>query len=105
MSTEALGRYMVAQEMMTPNAQHKGMWRVRNKKSMYSLCHIGWYKPWRRYAVMWTCPDAVFDAQCHRDIADFLDKVNAEHKVQKGLRQAAQAEPAVFGAPIPPEEG
>ena len=104
MSTEALGRYMLICPLPNDSDNH-GVWRILNTRSETPLGVVEWYGPWQRYVLGWVNTLAIFDAQCHRDIADFLDKVNAEHKVQKGLRQAAQTEPAVFGAPIPPEEG
>ena len=103
MSTEALGQYMVVQQWFV-GGRHPLQWDILNKRSGISLGTVAWYAKWKRY-VFEAEEGCIFDAQCHRDIADFLDRVNAEHKVQKSLRQAAQTEPAVWGAPIPPEEG
>ena len=104
MSTEALGNHLEIQDISYPD-DAKGTWVIRNKHNHIILCQVEWFPRWKRYTSTYTNNNAHFDARMHRDIADFLDKLNAEYKVQKGLRQAAQTEPAVWGAPIPPEEG
>lgn len=40
---------------------------------------ISWYKPWRSYYIS-TIYNAVFDVVCLREIADFIEKLNKEHK-------------------------
>ena len=75
MSTEALGRYLVVErlDLFTTETAH---WVIKNKKSGIILCDIVWYSPWKRYVSSYTNNNAAFEAQCHRDIAEFLDRVN-----------------------------
>ena len=42
------------------------------------LLSISWYAPWRKYTV--NTGGATFDSSCLREIADFLDSANREHK-------------------------
>ena len=102
MSTEALGRYMMVEEMRMPNAQHRGQWRIRNKKDLTMLALVEWYKPWKRYAVVWMSPDAVSDGRCCRDIADFLDKVNNN---ERALQQAKAPSSLSTGTSSPATHG
>ena len=44
------------------------------------LMRVSWYAPWRRYTVDTGGCNIICDASCLREIADFLDKANAEHK-------------------------
>ena len=49
---------------------------IRNKKSRDWLGDIEYYKPWKQYCVTCFYSGAVFNNQCLRDIADFLDELN-----------------------------
>lgn len=43
------------------------------------LGRISWYSPWRRYVIN-TIFNAIFDSTCLKEISEFLDKLNKEHK-------------------------
>ena len=49
-------------------------WLVYSKQTGALLTTIKWRGSWRRYTDM-PEPDTFFDAQCHRDIADFLEEL------------------------------
>jgi len=53
------------------DVNRKSMWFCRNNKSKAILGAVTWYGPWRRW-VLEAEPDCVFDHNCLRDIADFL---------------------------------
>ena len=40
---------------------------------------IKWHGPWRGY--VYECEASFYDAKCCRQIADFIDVANAEHKL------------------------
>jgi hypothetical protein len=52
------------------------------------LMTVSWYAPWRRYTVDTGGCKTICDASCLREIADFLDKVNAEHKLAHQKKKA-----------------
>jgi len=52
------------------DVNRKSTWFCRNNKSKAILGTVTWYGPWRRY--VFEAEDAVFDHNCLRDIADFL---------------------------------
>lgn len=54
-------------------------WTCQNRKSGDVLGHVRYYPQWRQY-VSQLYPSAVFNNSCLRDIADFLDQLNAEKK-------------------------
>ena len=54
----------------------KDIWLCLNNKSDEKLAALEWYAPWRRYCVTDVLDNAVFDADCLRDIAHFLDQLN-----------------------------
>ena len=73
MSTEALGQYMTVTSVHV-GGRHPTIWEIQNKRTGILLCRVEWYAPWKRYISTYTNNNAVFDAQCHRDIATFLIK-------------------------------
>jgi hypothetical protein len=54
-------------------------WTVQSRDGAL-LMRVSWYAPWRRYTVDIGGCKTICDASCLREIADFLDKINAEHK-------------------------
>jgi hypothetical protein len=48
-------------------------WMVYPVSSNDELGSIGWYAPWRRY-VFYTLEDRLFDVDCFRNIADFMER-------------------------------
>lgn len=55
------------------------MWRVETTGGML-LMRVSWWANWRKYTVDTGGCKTICDAVCLREIADFLDRVNAEHK-------------------------
>lgn len=66
------------------------VWDVRNNRTKESVGQVKWYGGWRKYAFFPTMPQyegewMVFDEQCMRKLADFIDQVNAEfYKGRRG---------------------
>jgi hypothetical protein len=58
------------------------IWSVQTTAGV-DLMRVSWYAPWRRYTVDTGGCKTICDSSCLREIANFLDTVNAEHK--KGL--------------------
>jgi len=50
-------------------------WEIRNNKTGSVIGEISWYATWRQYCTM-PKGGTVFNNQCLRDIAGFLDKLN-----------------------------
>jgi hypothetical protein len=57
---------------------------VNTRTSGAVIGEIKWYSQWRKYAFFPT--DAIFEQNCLRDIADFLELVTVEHKHRKWRR-------------------
>lgn len=58
----------------------KDQWWCRNNKTTSILYKINWYSPWRCYCSEPFTLDVIFSADCHRDIADFLEQLNKERQ-------------------------
>lgn len=82
MSRERLGQYMEAQQLPRGRGRRTSEWRILNAKHGSDLGHVEWYGPWRRYTFT-AAPGAIFDAECLREIAGFLERKNAEHKARR----------------------
>lgn len=55
------------------------LWRVETTGGTL-LMRVSWWAAWRKYTVDTGGCKTICDAGCLREIADFLDKVNTEHK-------------------------
>ena len=53
------------------------IWSCYNNKTNELLGDIDYYKSWRQYVIEFQS-GCVFNNQCLRDIADFLDQINKE---------------------------
>lgn len=62
-------------------------WGVYTSGGML-LMRVSWWANWRRYTTDSGGCKTICDALCHREIADFLDKVNAEHKLEHHQKKA-----------------
>ena len=63
-------------------------WRVMTKDKQDELGEIKWYGPWRCYAFSAFCGEIfqttpIFEKQCLRDIANFLEKVTKLQREKK----------------------
>ena len=58
------------------------VWKVVTKEDHFVLGVIKWFGRWRGYAFFPTS-DTVFEKQCLRDIAAFLEIQNKEHREKK----------------------
>jgi hypothetical protein len=54
------------------------IWSCYNAKNDWLLGQIKWYSGWRQYCYF--PENALFSRSCLLDIADFLKKINKEHK-------------------------
>ena len=55
-------------------------WDCRANSNNDWLAGVAWYPQWKKYCVMASNEYAVFSADCLRDMADLLEKVNKEHR-------------------------
>ena len=55
-------------------------WSVTNKSTRVFVGQVKWYGGWRRYA-FFTDADMLFDADCLREIADFLEQQMNDRKI------------------------
>ena len=60
-------------------------WSLRNSKTKDVMGYVAYYSPWRQYVVEFSKLNYVFNNQCLRDTADFMDQLN---KKKGGFRQA-----------------
>ena len=61
-----------------PNGKTK-IWHVLTKDTSSKLGQVRWYAPWRRYT-FWPNANCVFEQDCLRDIADFVQKKTEAHR-------------------------
>lgn len=58
------------------------IWEVRNISDDHHQDDapgvIRWHGPWRGY--VYECEASIYDAKCLRQIADFIDAANKEHR-------------------------
>jgi hypothetical protein len=64
-------------ERPSPSGKTKG-WHVRTTGGVL-LGYIFWRAPWRKY-VFAPAADTIYEEDCLRDIADFIDTKTTEHK-------------------------
>ena len=57
----------------------RGEWACLNNKTKDVMGVVGFYKFWKQYTIDFH-EQCVFNNQCLRDIADFLDQLNKERK-------------------------
>jgi hypothetical protein len=55
------------------------VWNVLAKDGRIVLGQISWFGRWRGYA-FFAAADLVFERTCLRDIADFIERANEEHR-------------------------
>jgi hypothetical protein len=55
------------------------VWEVVNKETGARIGRIGWYGGWRGYA-FFPFPNCLFEQQCLRDIADFVEEQTKLHR-------------------------
>lgn len=62
--------------------QKTGRWHVLSTESGDILGHVKWFGRWRRFAFF---PEAetVFEQDCMRDIAEFIEARTKEHRAAK----------------------
>lgn len=63
------------------------MYEVRTKECEV-IAQIKWYGPWRTYA-LFPKPEIVMEAQCMREIAEFLVTITREQRARKSRKKLA----------------
>jgi len=63
-------------------------WLCRNRKSGTVLTEIKYEPGWRQYISDQQEPGMIFSAGCQRDIAEFLESLNKQHKEECAARKA-----------------
>lgn len=58
-------------------------WVLRNSRSKDILGFVSYYKPWKQYVIEFPHSDDVFNNQCLKDIADFLEQLNKSQEIAK----------------------
>ena len=55
------------------------IWTVRSTAGGSTLGEVRWFAPWRKYA-FYVASGCLFEEDCLRDIADFVETVTREHR-------------------------
>jgi hypothetical protein len=76
--TVKLGNYMWAE--VVEKKSKTQVWQVKAKGDDSNLGVIKWFAPWRQYCLL--IDGSVFSADCLRDFASFLEKLNQHHKAR-----------------------
>jgi hypothetical protein len=66
----------------TPAERKTPIYDVFNVKTGENLAIIGFYPAWRKF-VSEAQPYIVFDANCYRELADFLDKLTTSWRMNQ----------------------
>jgi len=74
-----MGKWIYFEEHL-PLPKHKTKrFNVITKDAGDSIGTVAWYGPWRKYC-FFPHVNTVFEQDCLRDIADFIEKETKEHK-------------------------
>lgn len=76
-------------EVPKPAERRTRHWMVHSKQSGDVLGTIAWYTNWRKYC-WFPYPDTVFEWQCLRDIAEFIERETLWHREQAKEREAGK---------------
>lgn len=82
MSRERLGRFMIAEKLPQMAGRKTAIWQIRSTRNDGLLAAVKWFAQWRQYVVE-PAVGAVFNSECLREIAGFLERKNAEHKAKR----------------------
>jgi len=77
-------KYISFKEHGTSASGKTKIWDVVNTGGVF-LGYISWHAPWRRYTFAPTI-SSVFDANCLKDITDFVQLQNDIHKNKVPIR-------------------
>ena len=66
-------------------------WDVRTEKEGQFIGKIGWYSAWRKY--VYYPENSLYEEDCLRDIADFLEAETLAHKAKLAEKKATGAIP------------
>lgn len=76
--------------MGTSKSGLTNVWRVVNTNFDEEIGQVYWHGAWRKY-VYFTPLDSIYDWECMRLIADFIEKVTLEHRNNRHLIKQAEA--------------
>jgi hypothetical protein len=62
------------------------VWTVISKEGNHVLGWVKWYSGWRRYC-FFPQVNTIFEQDCLRDIADFIENQTRTHKAQRKLEK------------------
>jgi len=62
------------------------VWVVLNKYDATHLGHIGWFPKFRKYS-FYPCLNTVYEEECLRNIADFIEHMTKAHKAKAKLEK------------------
>ena len=64
-------------------------WTIIANGNKSTLGWIEWYNPWRKYCFTTTTIRCIFEQDCLRDIANFIETETTKHKI--AIRKAKEA--------------
>jgi len=73
-------------------------WQVRPKDSFEPLGMVQWFNRWRKYC-FFPAPDTVFEQDCLRDIAHFIEQETQRQRHSAALRRSNGKEKATQAGP------
>lgn len=65
------------------------VWLVVSGRSQKTLAHIAWHSPWRQYVFV-PESDTCWKPEHSREVADFVEKCNADHRRMLEHRRALE---------------
>jgi len=77
-----MSKWIDFNKLKTPSDRKTDVYQVVTKDGTSLLGTVSWYAPWRCYSFQ-PNSNCVFEHQCLKDIAAFLDKLMYERKVSK----------------------
>ena len=69
---------------MSPSKK-TNIWAIRSTQGDDRLGFVKWHGPWRKYA-FFPEPNCLFEEDCLRDIADFVEGATWSHKEERKER-------------------
>ena len=78
---ETIGEFLEVKQWPDISRRKTHRWAVLNREAGNLLGVISWYGAWRQYTYN-PEPGTVYSAGCLRDIAEVIERKNADHKQQ-----------------------
>lgn len=79
MAKKAESHIRIIENSVASKGKKTKVWAVLTADLAILLGHVKWMPGWRRYA-FWPEEKTIFEQDCLRDVAEFVEKATKDHK-------------------------